>query len=355
MNDQIVPAPRIAILGKTLDSRAMEMAQSAGAIVATSDRYLRGSELVEFLSLHKPDGVIVRLGEMTDAAMAAAPALKIIAKHGVGYDTIDVAAASMRNIPVTITAGANAISVAEQAFALMLGVARRVAHLDARMRDGHWDKPHFLGTELYGKTLGIVGFGAIGRHLAGIGRGFGMRIVKYDPVDREPSELGEAVAASMDDLLLRSDIVSLNCPLTPATRNMIGAQQFAAMKSDAILINTARGGLIDLAALAVALRDGTIGGAGLDTFPFEPPELEADLRNLSNIVFSPHIGASTIEAGERVGVLAMTQVLDCLAGRGLDPAFVVSPATPSRSSELPSVHKMMGGRTRRPAETGERQ
>lgn len=328
--------PTIAILGKPLAPQAMDLAEDAGAAVVTSDRYLRGSELEDFMARHRPDGVIVRLGEMTDAAMALAPELKIIAKHGVGYDSIDVAAAAARGIPVTIAAGANAISVAEQAFALMLGVARRVAHLDARMRDGHWDKPHFLGTELFGKTLGIVGFGAIGRHLAGIGRGFGMRIVKYDPVDLEPSDLGEAVAADVDELIRRCDVVSLNCPLTPATRNMIGAAQLATMKQGAILINTARGGLVDIAALAAALRDGPIGGAGLDTFPFEPPELETELRALPNIVFSPHIGASTVEAGERVGVLAMTHVLDRLAGRALDPAFVVSPA-PQRSSKLPSA------------------
>ncbi len=337
MSDPNNSSPRIVILGKSLAAPAMDMAASSGAQVVTSDRYMRGGELVDFIALHKPDGVIVRLGEMTDAAMAAAPGLRIIAKHGVGYDTIDVAAAASRNIPVTIAAGANAISVAEQAFALMLGVARRVAHLDARMRDGHWDKPHFLGTELYGKTLGIVGFGAIGRHLAGIGRGFGMKIVKYDPIDMEPSDLGEAVAANAEDLFARSDIVSLNCPLTPATRNMIGAPQLAAMKKGAILINTARGGLVDLGALAIALRDGAIGGAGLDTFPFEPPELDAELRSLPNVVFSPHIGASTVEAGERVGMLAMTQVLDCLAGRELDPAFVVSAAKPAAPPKLPSA------------------
>ncbi len=337
MSDRNGSSPRIVILGKSLAAPAMDMAEAARAIVTTSDRYMRGSELVDFIAQHEPDGVIVRLGEMTDAAMAVAPGLRIIAKHGVGYDTIDVAAAAARNIPVTIAAGANAISVAEQAFALMLGVARRIAHLDARMRDGHWDKPHFLGTELFGKTLGIIGYGAIGRHLAGIGRGFGMKIVKYDPIDIEPSDFGEAVAANVGDLIAQSDIVSLNCPLTPATRNMIGASQLGAMKKGAILINTARGGLVDTAALAAALRDGPIGGAGLDTFPFEPPELEADLRALPNIVFSPHIGASTVEAGERVGMLAMTQVLDCLAGRELNPAFVVNAVKPAGPPALPSA------------------
>ncbi|WP_443971446.1 hydroxyacid dehydrogenase [Sphingobium sp. CR28] len=317
------PAPRIVILGKRLAKPAMDLAEAAGAVVITSDTYLRGNELETFIATHQPDGVIVRLGEMTEAAMAKARQLRIIAKHGVGYDTIDVAAAAARGIPVTIAAGANAISVAEQAFALMLGVVRRVAWLDLRMREGHWDKPNFLGTELHGKTLGIVGFGAIGRHLARIASGFGMKVVKYDPIDVAPSDLGEAAAASVEDLLRQADIVSLNCPLTPATRNMISGPQLAMMKPGAVLINTARGGLVDLDALAQALPEGRLGGAGLDTFPFEPPELEEKLRTFQNVVFSPHIGASTVEAGERVGILAMSHVLDFLAGREINPSFIV--------------------------------
>lgn len=319
------PQPaRIVILGKPLASRAMDLAAAAGAEVSTTNRYLRGPELEEFIAAHGPQAVIVRLGEMTDAAMARAPDLRIIAKHGVGYDTIDVGAAAARGIPVTIAIGANAISVAEQAFALILAVARRVAHLDARMRAGHWDKPNFLGTELHGKTLGIVGFGAVGRHLARIGSGFGMKLIKFDPVDDSPSGYGEIVAGSVEALIRQSDVVSLNCPLSEATRNMIGAAQLAAMKNSAILINTARGGLVDLDALTLALREGSIGGAGLDTFPFEPPELASELLALPNVVLSPHIGASTLEAGDRVGLLAMSQALDAIAGRAIDPAYLVT-------------------------------
>lgn len=326
--------PRIVILGKSLSPRAMQLAETAGAVVTASDGYLRGAELEAFIAEHRPQGVIVRLGEMTDAAMARAPDLRIIAKHGVGYDTIDVAAATARGVPVTIATGANAHSVAEHAFALMLAVARGVSYLDGRMRQGHWDKPHFLGTELFGKTLGIVGFGAIGRRLAGIAQGFGMSILKYDAMDSKVSDLGEGVAATLDDLLRDSDVVSLNCPLTPTTRNMIAEPQLRIMKPGAILINTARGGLVDIAALTAALREGRIGGAGLDTFPFEPPKLEDDMRDLPNIVLSPHVGASTFEAGERVGVMAMTQVLDVIAGRSLAPGFAVNAAELSMSKPV---------------------
>jgi len=323
-------SPRIVILGRAVAPEAMALAEEAGASVTASETYLRGPDLEAFIAEHQPHGVIVRLGEMTAAAMARAPDLRIIAKHGVGYDTIDVEAAAERGILVSIAAGANAISVAEHSFALMLGVARRTAWLDMRMRSGHWDKPHFLGSELYGKTLGIVGFGAIGRHLAGIADGFGMNVLKFDPADPEPSGRGERPVASLDTLLDASDIVSLHCPLTPATRNMIGEREFARMKDGAVLINTARGGLVDLNALGAALREGRIGGAGLDTFPHEPPQLTSDLTALANLVLSPHIGASTFEAGTRVGLLAMQQILDAVAGRPIDPHYLVRTLSPQR-------------------------
>jgi D-3-phosphoglycerate dehydrogenase / 2-oxoglutarate reductase len=328
---------RIVILGKPLSPRAMNIAGSAGATVTSSGDYLRGADLEAFICEHRPHGVIVRLGEMTDAAMAQAPELRIIAKHGVGYDTIDVPAATARGVPVTIAAGANAHSVAEHAFALMLAVARGVHYLDARMRQDHWDKPHFLGTELFGKTLGIVGFGSIGRWLARIAQGFGMAVIKYDLLDSEVSSLGEEVAPTLDHLLRKSDVVSLNCPLTPSTRNMIAAPQLRSMKSNAILINTARGGLVDIPALTAALRERRIGGAGLDTFPFEPPKLEDELRALPNIVLSPHVGASTFEAGERVGVMAMTQVLDVLSGRSLNSDVIVNADALPHASQAISV------------------
>lgn len=317
---------RIAILGRAIAPQAMALAEAAGALVIPTNGYLDDAELQAFMAREQPDAVILRLGAISDGAMAASPRLKIIAKHGVGYDTIDLEAANRRGIMVTIATGANAISVAEHALALMLGVARGIAHLDARIRAGHWDKAHFLGTELYGKTLGIVGLGAIGRHLAALCRAFGMAIRVFDPALPD-SALGDFTrAGSIDEVLRSCDVVSLHCPLTAATRNIISAPQLALMKPRSILINTARGGLIDLPALEAALRDGLIGGAGLDTFPVEPPQLGEGACALPNLVVSPHIGASTIEAGERVGLTAMGQVLDCLAGRMIDQRFTVGTA-----------------------------
>jgi len=323
--------PHIAIFGRAIAPRAMALAEAAGVRVTTTDRYLQGADLESFMAEQQPDAIILRLGAVTDAAMAAAPGLRIIAKHGVGYDTIDVEAATRRNVLVTIATGANAISVAEHALALMLGVARGVAHLDARIRGGHWDKAHYMGTELNGKLLGIVGLGAIGRHLATLCRALGMDIMIFDPALPETGAEEFRKAADLEELLRHSDVVSLHCPLTPATRNMISAARLALMKPCSILVNTARGGLVDLEALGNALRANRIGGAGLDTFPVEPPILSEELRALPNLVVSPHIGASTIEAGERVGMLAMTQVLDCLAGRPIDARYAVN-AIPGRLS-----------------------
>lgn len=319
---------RVAVLGRELAPAAMQLAEAAQVAVIPTNGYLNDAELQEFLAREQPDGIILRLGAISDAAMAADPKLRIIAKHGVGYDTIDLDAANRRGITVSIAAGANAISVAEHAVALMLGVARAIAHLDARIRAGHWDKAHFLGTELFGKTIGIVGLGAIGRHLATICQAFGMEIAVFDPALPDAALGRFKRAENLEDVLRNCDIVSLHCPLNDATRNMISTKQLALMKPRSILINTARGGLIDLSALEVALRDGRIGGAGLDTFPVEPPQLSEGFRALANLVVSPHVGASTHEAGERVGVTAMQQVLDCLDGRPLDARCVVSQPAP---------------------------
>lgn len=325
---------RIAIFGKAIASEAMDLALERGAEVITSDRYLEGDDGLRFINDVKPHAVILRLGRISEQMIAAAPDLRIIAKHGVGYDTIDLGAADRHQVLVTIATGANAISVAEQALALALAVARGIAHLDRRLRDGHWDKASYLGTELHGKILGIVGLGAIGRHLAGICNAMGMQIVVYDPTQPADRELAFPVSrvASLEELLARCDVVSLHCPLTESTRNMISTDQLAQMKPGSILINTARGGLVDLEALGVALRDGKIGGAGLDTFPKEPLEIPLALKDLPNLVVSPHVGASTVEAGQRVGLTAMRQVVDYLSGKSIGRHFVVNQVPPALSA-----------------------
>lgn len=324
-----LPSRTIVILGAPVAERAMRLATDRGVRVIATGRYLSPAELEELMQRERPGGVILRLGAIGEGAIRANSDLKIIAKHGVGYDTIDCDAAARAGVIVSVATGANAISVAEHALALMLAVARGIAFLDRRMRDGHWDKANFLGTQLFGKTVGIVGLGAIGTRLATICQGLGMPVIAFDPVAAETPTIVRV--GDLPALLGSADIVSLHCPLTPQTRNLISASQIAQMKRTSILINTARGGLVDIDAVVAALQDGRLAGAGLDTFPVEPPALDDVLTSLPNLVISPHVGASTVEAAENVGLLEMQQVLACLSGEPIDANYVVNGVLPTRT------------------------
>ena len=324
-------AHTIVILGPALSASAMALATERGIRVVTMKPYEEPEEIRNVLEAEQPDAIIVRMGYLTESAIAASRRLQVIVKHGVGVDTIDVAAATAFGIPVLIAPGANARSVAEHAFALMFAVARAVPYLDRRLRDGHWDKATATGTELLGKTIGVVGLGAIGRMLLSMAAPFQMRMLGYDPFvssDRSASfgvpEL--EIVSDLNTLLGESDFVSLHCPLTEQNRGMIGAAQLARMKRSAFIINTARGELIDTTALVHALSSGEIAGAGLDTFFPEPPPPDSPLWRLSNLVATPHIGANTFEARERVGFLAVRQVLDALDGRPPDQNAIVNSA-----------------------------
>ncbi len=317
----------ILFIGSGLSNAAKAMADADGARLMTLPPYPTEADLVDFVQRERPGAVIVRQGAVTDAAIrAGVPHLRLIAKHGVGVDSIDVAAASASGVPVSYTAGANAQSVAEHAFALMFAVARGIPLLDRRMHEGHWDKAEVSGVDLAGRTLGLVGFGTIARLLAGMAGALGMRIRVFDPY--APADLGIAGATRVADLsalLTGSDVVSLHCPLTEETRDLIGAAELAAMRPGAILINTARGGLIDEEALAVALREGTLAGAGIDTFSTEPPGRDNPLFTAPNLIATPHVGANTREAKDRVGTTAMRQALDALAGRIPDAGTLANP------------------------------
>lgn len=292
---------------------------STGTVLASGD-------LANVIARERPHGIIVRLGPLPEAAIEASDRLRIVAKHGVGYDSIDVAAATKRGVPVTITEGANAQSVAEHALALMLSVARRIPWLDHRIRLGHWDKTKTSGLELARKTLGIVGAGSIGRTLASLVVPLRMRVVAYDPFvpeNVEPNRL--EMVPTLEELLQRSDVISLHCPLTPQNKGMIGAAQFNEMRPHAILINTARGELLDVEALTAALRDHKIFGAGLDTFTVEPAPQESPLWALHNLVITPHIGGTTREAAMRVGMTAVNQVLDWMRTGRIVEGRIVNP------------------------------
>ena len=315
----------ILITGPALSAAATECAERGGARLVPTVAYASPDELAEIARVKQVDAIIVRQGRLTEAVIAASPKLKVIAKHGVGFDTIDVDAAARRGIPVMVARGANSRSVAELAFALMFAVARDVAHLDARIRSGHWDKTTHTGEQLFSRSLGIVGLGDIGRILADLVRPLQMKVRVFDPWLPADAKLdGIERVATLDELLAVSDIVSLHCPLTDQTRNVIGVAQIARMRRGAILINTARGGLIDEAALFEALRDKAIAGAGLDTFAQEPPPKDHPILSLPNVVFTPHVGASTTAAKEAMGLIAVRHILDVLEGRPVDQRALVN-------------------------------
>ncbi|WP_295464180.1 hydroxyacid dehydrogenase [uncultured Pseudomonas sp.] len=316
---------KILLTGPALAPEAMALAAAHDVQVIPTAPYMPHDDLLALIRQEQPDAIIVRQGKLTRPMIEASAKLAIIAKHGVGYDTIDLQAAADRGIPVTIALGANAQSVAEHAFALMFSVARQTPWLNARMHAGHWDKAQSNGTELFGKTLGLVGLGAIGSVLMDLVAPLRMQVRVYDPyLQTLPVRDHVRREESFDNLLAECDVISLHCPLTEANRHLFGATQFARMRPGSLLINTARGELIDTQALVAALRDGQIGGAGLDTFHPEPPPADSALWGLTNLVATPHVGANTTEARDRVGLVAVQQVLDCWQGRTVESRAVVN-------------------------------
>lgn len=246
-------------------------------------------------------GLIVGVDPVTTRVLQAGP-LRVVVKYGSGMDNIDIEAARALGVQVSSTPGANARSVAELAIALLLSLARNVALHDRGVRAGSWRR--VTGVELAGKQLGIVGYGAIGREVARIARGLDMHVVAHDPLLAD----ADVPLVPLDQLYSTSDAVSLHLPLTDETRRLVGERELAAMKPTAFLINTARGGLVDEAALAAALRSHRLAGAALDGFELEPLG-ESPLRELDNVVLSPHAGASTHEAIRRTAAQVVDQLL----------------------------------------------
>ena len=259
----------------------------------------------------QPAAIIVRYGTISKRAMAASKALRVVSKHGAGTDTIDKNAAAELGIEVRAAVGANADAVAEHSWALILGCAKSVVKLDARMRAGHWDKATHKSFELRGKTLGVVGLGAIGRRVAEIGVAFGMNVVAFDPFTKQvPSGVK---LTSIEEVLSQSHVVSLNCPLTEDNRHMINRATLASMRDGAILVNTGRGGLVDDAALIEALASGKLRAAGLDAFTPEPLVGEHHYAKVANTILSPHVGGVSEDAYVNMGTAAARNVLDVLA------------------------------------------
>ncbi|HYZ69736.1 MAG TPA: hydroxyacid dehydrogenase [Mycobacterium sp.] len=258
-------------------------------------------------------GVLLRTAEFRKDDIDLAPKLRVIARHGAGFDTVDVDAATERGIPVTVTGAANADSVAEHVFALLLAVARNVTAADRAVRDGQWSTARgvLTGIELVGRTMGLLGCGRIGRRVAAIAQALGMTVVASDPA---LSDVPGVPLVGKGELLEASDVVSLHLPLTPTTANIIDREALAALPTGAILINTARGELIDESALLEYLDNGHLAGAGLDVLATEPPSAANPLVAHPRTVLSPHIGGQTYEAMRRVALDAAHSILAVYRG-----------------------------------------
>lgn len=322
----------VLITGPSLAAPAIAVLEEAGLRPAYLPPYTAATDLAEALQRETPVGIIVRMGRLEAAAIAEARGLRVISKHGAGVDTIDVEAASARGIPVLAATGANALSVAEHTLALLLATTKRLLTLDASMRAGRWDKPGHTGLELAGQRLGLVGFGAIARHTARLAQAFAMEIVAHDPFCPSEAMASQGVTpmADLDELLATSQVVSLHAPLTEATRNLIDDRRLGLMRPDAILLNTARGGLIDEAALARALAEGRIAGAGLDSFSREPLAVDHPFLTEPRVLLTPHVGGVTTAANTRVGVMAAQGIVDVLTGRSVAPERIVNRAALER-------------------------
>lgn len=281
------------------------------------------------------DAMVVRSATMVTAELLkAGRRLKVVGRAGIGVDNVDVATATELGILVVNAPTANMMSATEHTFALLLSLARRVPAADASIRRGEWDRKGHQGVELQGKRMGVIGFGRIGQQVAERARAFGMEVVAYDPF-LEPAvarKLGVELL-ELDELLARSDVVTLHTPLTDQTRGILSAERIAGMRDGALLVNCARGGLVDEAALLAALEEGRLGGAALDVFSEEPP-VDRALVNHPRVVSTPHIGAQTVEAQERIATQTARMLLAALEG-SLEVTAVNLPFRPAGVSGAP--------------------
>jgi D-3-phosphoglycerate dehydrogenase len=309
----------------------------AGRIHRAGIDVLRGTpgvtfEVVEEVStdayaprIHGADALLIRTQPLPVDIVAKAQKLRIVSRHGVGYDAVDVRALDARGIPLAVIGDVNSRTVAEHAFALMLALAKRTPAYDRATRETNWEvRNSFSATELWNKRLFLIGFGRIGQLVAGMAGAFGMKILAHDPFQTADAirAAGAEPVATVVDGLRAADFVSLHLPKA-GDAALVGAAELNVMKPGGFLINTARGGLVDEAALADALDAGRIAGAGLDVFAVEPPQVNDRLLKSDRTIVSPHSAGLTEECAARMGEMAAQNILDFFAGR-LDPALVVN-------------------------------
>jgi D-3-phosphoglycerate dehydrogenase / 2-oxoglutarate reductase len=300
--------PKVLVADPIAQRGIDELAQG-GLLDVTVKIGLKPEQLLEIIGDF--EGLVVRSEtKATAKIIEAATKLKVIGRAGVGVDNVDVDAATKRGIIVMNTPGGNTISTAEHAFSLMVSTARNIPQADASVKSGKWDRKTFLGVELYNKTLAILGMGRIGREIARRAIAFGMRVVAYDPYlsASQARSLQVELVDSLDDVVPQADFITLHMPLTAETKYMLNAERLAKTRRGVRIVNCARGGLIQETALIEALKSGQVAAAALDVFETEPLPADSPLRGIPNIVFTPHLGASTAEAQEGVGIEVAEQI-----------------------------------------------
>jgi D-3-phosphoglycerate dehydrogenase len=298
------------LIADRVSPTCVEVLHRAG--LETEDRPgLKGPDLLRAVA--DVEGIVVRSDtRITEEVMAAAGRLKVVGRAGAGVDNIDVAAATRRGVVVMNAPGENTISAAEHTMSMLLALARRIPHADRSMRAGRWERGKFVGVELFGKTLGVLGLGKVGREVAARGRVFGMDVIGYDPVLSEEVALRLGVTLlPTEEIFTRADFITVHVPLTKETRHLIGREQLGRCRDGVRLVNVARGGVIDEAALLEALNSGKVAGAALDVFESEPPTGNP-LIGLDSVILTPHLGASTREAQEKVAERIAIQIAEYL-------------------------------------------
>ncbi len=309
--------PNVLVAGR-IHKAGIELLQSAADVTLDLVDEVTHEAYLPFLE--RADAILIRTQPLQAAEIAAAPGLKVVSRHGVGYDAVDAAALTARGIPLCIVGDVNSRAVAEHTLMLMLAAARRTVTYDQASRNSNWNlRNTFEATELDGKTLLIYGFGRIGRRVAQLADAFGMTILAHDPFVKDPGMVPED---KLDDALAEADFVTLHVPMSPKGA-VIGAREMALMRPSAIIINAARGGLIDEAALDQALRDGRIAAAALDVLSEEPPKPNHPLLSNERVTISPHNAGLTQECAERMAVAAARNILDFFEGK-LDHKLVVN-------------------------------
>lgn len=300
--------PSILVTAADLAPQALELLQDYEIIYAGKVPQI--ADIVALAKRHDPVAIIVRYSSITAEVMDAAPALKVISKHGSGTDTIDKAGATARGISVTAAIGANAAAVAEHALAMMLACAKSTVQINQRMHNGHWDKSTHKSLELAGRTVGLIGLGTIGLRFARMCDAMSMRVIGFDPFTKDLPDTVHSV--DLETVWRESDVISLHCPLTPYNRQLINVNTLSVCKKGVILVNTARGGLIDEPALLAAVDSGQVRMAALDSFAVEPMTSPHIFHNHPGFLLSPHIGGVTSDAYINMGVAAAKNTLTAL-------------------------------------------